>query len=111
MKCKSIDNCTSTSCNNPPSAKSPRKNRTEISDTPAKNAPKETIKEPKNEKKQKKVRDKEEKPETITTKPSDTNADVTDRIFIMGDSTSEVMNYHKEWKTVKFLLKAFLVQK
>ena len=111
MKCKSIDNCTSTSCNNLPSAKSPRKNRTEISDTPAKNTPKETIKEPKYEKKQKKVRDKEEKPETITTKPSDTNADVTDRIFIMGDSTSEVMNYHKEWKTVKFLLKAFLVQK
>ena len=86
MKCKSIDNCTSTSCNNLPSAKSPRKNRTEINDTPAGNTPKETIKEPKNEQKQKKVRDKEEKSETISTKPSDTNADVTNRVFIMGDS-------------------------
>ena len=62
MKCKSIDNCTSASCNNLPSAKSPRKNRTEISDTPAEKTPKETIKEPKNENKQKKVQDKEEKP-------------------------------------------------
>ena len=48
MKCKSIDNCTSTSCINCPSAKSPRKNRIEISDTPAQNTPKETIIEPKN---------------------------------------------------------------
>ena len=48
MKCKSIDNCISTSCNNLPSAKSPRKNRTETGDTPAENTPKETIKEPKN---------------------------------------------------------------
>ena len=127
MKCKSIDNCTSTSCSNLRSAKSPRKNRIEISDTPAENTPKETIKEPKNvihesynnnnlrkdkssiditqtnlkqnqkyntansaeeknEKKQKKVQDKEEKPETISTKASDTNADVTNRVFIMGDS-------------------------
>ena len=86
MKCKSIDNCNSTSCNNFQSPKPPRKNRTEISDTPAENTPKETIKEPKNEKKQKKVQDKEEKPETISTKPSDTNADVTNRVFIMGDS-------------------------
>ena len=83
MKCKSIDNSNSTSCNNLPSAKSPRKNRTEISDTPAENTPKETIKEPKSEKKQKKVQDKEEKPETISTKPSDTNADVINRVFIM----------------------------
>ena len=86
MKCKSIDNCTSTSCNNLPSAKSPRKNRTEIINTPAENTPKKTIKEPKNEKKQKKVQDKEEKPETINTKPSDTNGDVTNRVFVMGDS-------------------------
>ena len=118
MKCKSIDNYTSTSCINCPSAKSPRKNRIEISDTPAENTPKKTIIEPKNavhrsynnnnlekdkssiditrtnlekiqkfntannaekesEKKQKKVEDREEKPETISTKPSDTNADVT----------------------------------
>ena len=48
MKCKSIDNCTSTSCNNLLSAKSPRKNRIEISDTPAENTLKETIIEPKN---------------------------------------------------------------
>ena len=48
MKCKSIDNYTSTSCINCPSAKSPRKNRTEISDTPAENTPKKTIIEPKN---------------------------------------------------------------
>ena len=34
MKCKSVDDCTSTSCINRPSAKSPRKNRIE-SDTPA----------------------------------------------------------------------------
>ena len=32
MKCKSIDDCTSTSCINRPSAKSLRKNRIEISD-------------------------------------------------------------------------------
>ena len=127
MKCKSIDNYTSTSCINCPSAKSPRKNRIEISDTPAENTPKKTIIEPKNavhrsynnnnlekdkssiditrtnlekiqkfntannaekesEKKQKKVEDREEKPETISTKPSDTNADVTNRVFIIGDS-------------------------
>ena len=48
MKCKSIDNCTSTSCINRPSAKSPRKHRIEISDTPAENTPKETIIESKN---------------------------------------------------------------
>ena len=41
--------------------------------------------EEKNEKKQKKVQDREEKPETISTKPSDTNADVPNRVFIMGD--------------------------
>ena len=48
MKCKSIDDCTSPSCINRPSAKSPRKNRIEISDTPAENTPKETIIESKN---------------------------------------------------------------
>ena len=32
------------------------------------------------------MQDKEEKLETISTKPSDTNADVTNRVFIMGDS-------------------------
>ena len=53
-------------------------------------------------KKQKKVQDKEEKTDIISTKPSDTNTDVTNQVFIMRDSTSEVMNYHKEWKTVKF---------
>ena len=47
MKCKSIDDCTSTSCSNLPSAKSPRKNRIEISDTTAENKPKETMIEPK----------------------------------------------------------------
>ena len=48
MKCKSIDDCTSTSCINRPSAKSLRKNRIEVSDTPAQNTPKETIVESKN---------------------------------------------------------------
>ena len=48
MKCKFIDDCISTSYNNLLSAKSPRKNRTEISDTPAENTPRETIIEPKN---------------------------------------------------------------
>ena len=48
MKCKFIDDCISTSYNNLLSAKSPRKNRTEISDTPAENTPEETIIEPKN---------------------------------------------------------------
>ena len=48
MKYKSIDDCFSTSCNNLLSTKSPRKNRTEISDTPAENTPVETIIEPKN---------------------------------------------------------------
>ena len=48
MKYKSIDDCFSTSYNNLLSTKSPRKNRTEISDTPAENAPEETIIEPKN---------------------------------------------------------------
>ena len=127
MKCNSIDNYSSTSCINCPSAKSPRKNKIEISDTPAENTPKKTIIEPKNavhrsynnnnlekdkssiditrtnlekiqkfntannaekesEKKQKKVEDREEKPETISTKPSDTNVDVANRVFIIGDS-------------------------
>ena len=40
----------------------------------------------KNEKKQKKVQDGEETPVIISTKPSDTNTDVTNRVFIMGDS-------------------------
>ena len=40
----------------------------------------------KNEKKQKKVQDGEEKPVIISTKLSDTNTDVTNRVFIMGDS-------------------------
>ena len=48
MKYKSNDDCTSTSCINCPSEKSPRKNRIEISDTPSENTPKETIIEPKN---------------------------------------------------------------
>ena len=42
--------------------------------------------EKESEKKQKKVEDREEKPETINTKPSDTNADVKNRVFIIGDS-------------------------
>ena len=42
--------------------------------------------EKKNEKKQKKVQDREEKPSTISTKSSDTNVDVTNRVFIIGDS-------------------------
>ena len=40
----------------------------------------------KNEKKLKKVQGREEKPESINTKPSDTNADITNRVFIMGNS-------------------------
>ena len=48
MNSKSIEDCTSASCNNLPSAKSPRKNRIEISDTPAQNTLKETITEPEN---------------------------------------------------------------
>ena len=47
MKCKSIHDSTSTSCNNLPSAISPRKNGIEIRDTPAENTPKEAIIEPK----------------------------------------------------------------
>ena len=48
MKCKFIHDCTSTSCNNLPSAISPQKYGIEIRDTPAGNTPKETIVEPKN---------------------------------------------------------------
>ena len=48
MKCKSIHDCTSTSCNNLPSVISPRKNGIEIKDTRAENKPKEAIIEPKN---------------------------------------------------------------
>ena len=51
MKCKFIDDCISTMIGfllNLLSAKSPRKNRTEISDTPAENTPEETIIKPKN---------------------------------------------------------------
>ena len=48
MKCKSIDHCTSTSCNNLLSVTYPRKNKIEIGDTPAQNTPKETIIETKN---------------------------------------------------------------
>lgn len=48
MRCKSIDDCTSTSCNNLPLAKSSRKNRIETSDTPAQNTPEERIIGPKN---------------------------------------------------------------
>ena len=43
MKCKSIDNYTSTSCINCPLAKSPKKNKIEISDTPAENTPKKQV--------------------------------------------------------------------
>ena len=42
MACKSIDDCTSASCNNLPSAKSPIENRIEISDTLVENTPKES---------------------------------------------------------------------
>ena len=42
--------------------------------------------EEKNEEKQKKVQDREEKPETTSTKPSDSNADVTNRVYILDDS-------------------------
>ena len=110
MKCKSIDNCNSTSCNNLPSTKPPRKHRTEISDTPAENTPKETINEPKNEKKQKKVQDKEEKPEIISTKPSDINADVTNRVFIIGASIVKHIGGYELSQRVensKFFVKSF----
>ena len=40
----------------------------------------------KNEDKLKKIQDSEEKPETISTKPSDTNADVTNWVYIVCDS-------------------------
>ena len=40
-------------------------------------------------KKQKKVQDREEKPETISTEPSNTNADVKNRVFIIGDSIAK----------------------
>ena len=125
MACKSIDDCTSASCNNLPSAKSPIENRTEISETPVENTPKESNTKPKNaihgsyhkislrkdscidiirknqtkiqkykttnspqgknEEKQKKVRDRENTPETIRTKPSDIDVDVTNRVYIIGD--------------------------
>ena len=48
MRCKSIDDCTSTSRSNLPSSKLPRKNRIEKSDTTKENTQKETITEPKN---------------------------------------------------------------
>ena len=99
-----IGNC------NLPLAKSPRKNRNEISDAPAENTPKETINEPKNEKKQKKVQDKEEKPETISTKPSDINADVTNRVFIIGDSIVKHIGGYELLQRVencKFFVKSF----
>ena len=48
MGCKSINNCTSASCNNLPLVKSPRKSRIETSNTPAKNAQKKIIIESKN---------------------------------------------------------------
>ena len=69
--------------------------------------------EEKNEKNQKKVQDREEKLETISTKPSDTNAEVTKRVYVIGGSFVKHirMNYHNEWQTVKFLLKAFLLQR
>ena len=40
----------------------------------------------KNKKKHEKVQDREEKPEIYSTKSSDTNADVTNRVFTIGDS-------------------------
>ena len=151
MKCKSIDDCASALCNNLPSAKSPSKNRIEISDTPAENTPKETITGPKsavqgsyhnnnlqkdkscidiiranpkkirkfntanteeeqNEKKQKKVQEREEKPETISTRPSDTNADVTNRVYIVGDSiVKHISGYglSKRVENCKVFVKSF----
>ena len=130
MACKSIDDYTSASCNNLPSAKYPVENRTEISDTPVENKPKESDTKPKNavhgsyhkinlrkdscidiirinqtkiqkyntpnslqeknEEKQNKVQDREKNPETISTKPSDIDIGVTNRVYIIGDS---IMNH------------------
>ena len=60
-------------------------------------------------------KDREEKTETISTKPFNTNTDVTNRVSITGDSIVKhirgYVNYHKEFKTVKFLQKASLVQR
>ena len=155
MKFKSTDDCTSASCNDLPSAKSPSKNRIEISDTPAENTPKEIIIEPKmpfmgpiittilektkvtltwfeqilkknqkyntansteekNEKNQKKVQDREEKLETISTKPSDTNADVTKRVYVIGGSiVKHIRDYElSQWMAnCKIFVKSFSAAK
>ena len=86
-----------------------RINQTKIQKCNTPNSPQE-----KNKEKQKKVQDREKNAETISTKPSDIDVDVTNRVYIIGDSIVNHirgMNYHKEWKTVTFLLKTFLVQR
>ena len=60
----------------------------------------------KNEDKLKKIQDREEKPETISTKPSDTNADVPNRVFIMGDKiVKHIRDYELSQRVKK--LKSF----
>ena len=68
----------------------------------------------KNQKKQTKVQDREEKPEIISTKSSDTNADVSNHVFIMGDSIVKHMRgceLSQRVENCKVLLKPFLVQR
>ena len=65
-------------------------------------------------KKQKKVQDKEEKTEIISTKPSDTNTDVTNQVFIMRDSiVKHIRGYElsQRVENCKVFLKASLVQR
>ena len=61
-------------------------------------------------KKQKKVQDKEEKTEIISTKPSDTNTDVTNQVFIMRDSiVKHIRGYElsQRVQNCKVFLKSF----
>ena len=60
----------------------------------------------------KKVEDREEKSGTISIKPSDTNADVTNQVFIMCDSIVKHIRCFELSQRVENcrLLKAFLLQ-
>ena len=62
----------------------------------------------------KKLRLREETSKNGGVKSSDTNTDVSNWILIMDDSIVKqvrVTNYHVKWKTAKFMLRAFRVQR
>ena len=70
--------------------------------------------EEKNEKNQKKVQDWEEKLETISTKPSDTNTDVTKRVYVIGGSiVKHIRDYElSQWmENCKIFVKSFSAAK